>query len=322
MAGPPPPLHFLCRAQSRSNRPEICWLRMMATIEFARWTVESLRPSWDPGVVCHGSFSGCGDGGPALSASLNDARAAVMDAAGNLYFVDAQDNRVREVDTTGTITTIAGDGPDGTAPLGCPGSYTGDGGPAVDATLSCPLVWTSIQRATCTSSDTDNNVIRKIDTGSPRIITTIVGNGTPGHTGDGGLATNATLNSPLRVSANGAGNLFISDAGNNVIRRVDGATKIITTFAGNLNFAFAGDGMPALSASFATPDGVVVNELGNMYVGDLYNNRIRLVLLNPNITLSVLQRHSRNQPINASATLPVTLTNSGTRRCDCKHCDY
>ena len=263
------------------------------------------------GNQCTAPFSSCGDGGPALSASLNDARAAVMDAAGNLYFVDAQDNRVREVDTTGTITTIAGGGPDGTAPLGCPGSYTGDGGPAVDATLSCPAGLDIDSKGNLYVSDTDNNVIRKIDTGSPRIITTIVGTGTPGHTGDGGLATSATLNSPLRVSANGAGNLFISDAGNNVIRRVDGTTGIITTFAGNLNFAFAGDGMPALSASFATPDGVVVNDLGNMYVGDLYNNRIRLVLLNPNITLSSTTVAFANQPINASATLPVTLTNSG-----------
>src|SRR5271156_4742469 len=263
------------------------------------------------GNLCTAPFSSCGDGGPALSANLNDARAAVLDAAGNLYFADAQDNRVREVDTTGTISTIAGNGPDGTAPIGCPGSYTGDGGPAVDATLSCPAGLDIDSNGNLYVSDTDNNVIRKIDTGSPRIITTIVGTGTPGHTGDGGLATNATLNSPLRVSANGAGNLFISDSGNNVIRRVDGTTGIITTFAGNLNFAFAGDGMPALLASFATPDGVVVNDLGNLYVGDLYNNRIRLVKLNANATLSSPTAAFANQPINASATLPVMLTNSG-----------
>src|SRR5277367_6254 len=263
------------------------------------------------GNLCAAPFSGCGDGGPALSASLNDARAAVMDATGNLYFADAQDNRVREVDTTGTITTIAGGGPDGTAPIGCPGGYSGDGGPAVDATLSCPTGLDIDSKGNLYVSDTDNNVIRKIDTGSPRIITTIAGTGTAGHTGDGGLATSATLNSPLRVSANGAGNLFISDAGNNVIRRVDGTTGIITTFAGNLNFAFAGDGGPALSASFATPDGVVVNDLGNLYVGDLYNNRIRLVKLNANATLSSPTAAFENQPINASATLPVMLTNSG-----------
>jgi len=263
------------------------------------------------GNLCKAPFSSCGDGGPALSANLNDARAAVMDEAGNLYFVDAQDNRVREVDTTGTITTIAGGGPDGTAPIGCPGSYTGDGGPAVDSTLNCPAGLDIDANGNLYVSDTDNNVIRKIDTGTPRIITTIVGTGTAGHTGDGGLAANATLNGPLRVSANGAGNLFISDSGNNVIRRVDGTTGIITTFAGNGGFAFAGDGGPALSASFATPDGVVVNNLGNMYVGDLFNNRIRLVLLNPNTTLSSTTAAFANQALNVSATLPITVTNSG-----------
>jgi sugar lactone lactonase YvrE len=263
------------------------------------------------GNLCMAPFSTCGDGGPALSADLNDARAAVLDAAGNLYFVDAQDNRVREVDTTGTITTIAGGGPDGTAPIGCPGSYTGDGGPAVDSTLNCPAGLDIDANGNLYVADTDNNVIRKIDTGTPRMITTIAGTGTAAHTGDGGLATNATLNGPVRVSANGAGNLFISDTGNNVIRRVDGATGIITTFAGNGNFAFAGDGGPALSASFATPDGVVVDNLGNMYVGDLFNNRIRLVLLNPNITLSSTTAAFANQALNVSASLPVTMTNSG-----------
>ncbi len=254
----------------------------------------------------------CGDGGPALSASLNDARGAVRDAAGNVYFVDAQDNRVREVDTTGTITTIAGDGPDGNAATGCPSnSYTGDGGAAVSATLNCPLGLDMDSQGNLYVADTDNNVIRKINTGTPRIITTIAGNGTAGHTGDGGLATNATLNSPDRVSVNGAGNFFISDSGNNVIRRVDGASKIITAFAGNGTFAFAGDGGPALSASFATPVGVVVDPQGNMYVGDVFNNRIRKVLLNPNISFSSTSVPFGNQSINATATLPLTVTNSG-----------
>ena len=235
------------------------------------------------GNLCAAPFSTCGDGGPALSASLNDARGAVLDAAGNLYFVDAQDNRVREVDTSGTITTVAGNGPDGNAPVGCnaAGNLSGDGGPAVDATLDCPLGLDIDASGNLYVADTDNNVIRKIDTGTPRIITTIAGTGTAGHSGDGGLATSAMLNTPDRVSVNGAGNFFISDSGNNRIRRVDGTSKIITEFAGTGNFAFGGDGGPAVSASFATPVGVVVTPEGNMYVGDVFNNRIRKVLLTP-----------------------------------------
>src|SRR6202050_2689426 len=265
------------------------------------------------GNLCAAPFSTCGDGGPALSASLNDARGAVLDTAGNLYFVDAQDNRVREVDTSGTITTVAGNGPDGNAPVGCnaAGNLSGDGGPAVDRTQDCPLGLDIDASGNLYVADTDNNVIRKIDTGTPRIITTIAGTGAAGHSGDGGLATSATLNTPDRVSVNGAGNFFISDSGNNVIRRVDGTSKIITEFAGTGNFAFGGDGGPAVSASFATPVGVVVTPQGNMYVGDVFNNRIRKVLLTPNIALSSTTAAFANQPINASATLPVMLTNSG-----------
>ncbi len=254
----------------------------------------------------------CGDGGPALSASVNDARGAIHDAAGNLYFVDAQDNRVREVDTTGAITTIAGGGADNTAPTGCGnGSYTGDGQAAVNSTLSCPLGLDIDAAGNLYVADTFNNVIRKIDTGSPRIITTVVGNGVGGYSGDGGPATSASLNSPDRVTVNGAGNFFISDSGNQVIRRVDGTTKNIATFAGNGQFAFAGDGGPALSASFATPVGVVVGPQGNLYVGDLYNNRVRKVLLNPGVNLSVATLPFANQPINGNSMLPVTLTNNG-----------
>src|SRR6202050_59848 len=265
------------------------------------------------GNLCAAPFSTCGDGGPALSASLNDARGAVLDTAGNLYFVDAQDNRVREVDTSGTITTVAGNGPDGNAPVGCnaAGNLSGDGGPAVDATLDCPLGLDIDASGNLYVADTENNVIRKIDTGTPRIITTIAGTGAAGHSGDGGLATSATLNTPDRVSVNGAGNFFISDSGNNVIRRVDGTSKIITEFAGTGNFAFGGDGGPALSASFATPVGVVVDPQGDMYVGDVFNNRIRKVLLNPNISFSSTSVPFGNQPINATATLPLTVTNSG-----------
>jgi trimeric autotransporter adhesin len=265
------------------------------------------------GNLCTVSFASCGDGGPALSASLNDARGAVLDAAGNLYFVDAQDNRVREVDTTGTITTVAGNGPDGNAPVGCipNGNLSGDGGPAVNATLDCPLGLDIDASGNLYVADTDNNVIRKIDTGTPRIITTIAGTGAAGNSGDNGPATSALLNTPDRVSVNGAGNFFISDSGNNRIRRVDGTSKIITAFAGTGNFAFGGDGGQALLASFATPVGVVVTPEGNMYVGDVFNNRIRKVLLTPNTALSSTTAAFANQAINASATLPVTLTNSG-----------
>jgi trimeric autotransporter adhesin len=261
---------------------------------------------------CTAPFSQCGDGGPATSALLFDPRATVLDSQGNIFFVDSQDNRVRRIDaTTKIITTIAGNGPAGNAGVGCPaGAFSGDGGLAVNANLSCPLGLDIDSHDNLFVSDTFNNRIRRIDAAT-QIITTVAGNGTQGFSGDAGLATGAGLNQPNRVSVNAAGNFFISDSGNNRIRRVDGTTGIITTFTGNGNFGFGGDGGPALSASLATPTGVVVDNQGNMYIGDLFNNRIRLVLLNPNVTLSNTTAPFANQPINTAVTLPVTVTSSG-----------
>jgi sugar lactone lactonase YvrE len=260
-----------------------------------------------------GSAGFSGDGEPATGAELNDPRGVVLDSNQNMYFVDAGNNRVRRIDaTTHDISTIAGNGPEGNAPSGCQGqgSFSGDGGPAISATLNCPLGLDIDSKGNLFVSDTQNNRIRRIDAVT-QIITTVAGNGTAGFSGDGGAATSAMLNNPDRISINAAGNFFISDTNNERIRRVDGTTGIITTFAGNGNFGFAGDGGPAVSASFSTPTGVVVTSQGNMYVGDLLNNRIRLVLLNPNVTLSSSTAGFANQPINASSTLPVTVTNSG-----------
>src|SRR5271155_623933 len=260
-----------------------------------------------------GSAGFSGDGEPATGAELNDPRGVVLDSNQNMYFVDAGNNRVRRIDaTTHDISTIAGNGPGGNAPSGCQGqgSFSGDGGPAISATLNCPLGLDIDSSGNLFVSDTQNNRIRRIDAVT-QIITTVAGNGTAGFSGAGGAATFAMVNNPDRISINAAGNFFISDTNNQRIRRVDGTTGIITTFAGNGNFGFAGDGGPAVSASFSTPTGVVVTSQGNMYVGDLLNNRIRLVLLNPNVTLSSSTAGFANQPINASSTLPVTVTNSG-----------
>jgi|GEM_PF-2296294 uncharacterized repeat protein (TIGR01451 family) len=257
----------------------------------------------------------CGDGGPATEASLNDPRGIVVDSNGNIFFVDAQDNRVRRIDvTTKNISTVAGNGPNGNAALCVPGSaenISGDGGPAVNAILNCPLGLDIDAHDNLFVSDTQNNRVREINA-TTQIITTVAGSGTTaGFGGDNGPATSATLNNPNRISVNGAENFFVSDTDNNRIRRVDGTSGIITTFVGNGAFAFAGDGGPALSASLANPTGVVVDNQGDMFVGDLFNNRIRLVLLNPAVSFSSNPLAFGNRPISATATLPVTLTNNG-----------
>jgi sugar lactone lactonase YvrE len=254
-----------------------------------------------------------GDGGPATAAQINSPRAPNYDSLGNLYFVDTSNHRVRKIDkTTGIITTVVGSGGFAAESQGCDGGgYSGDGGPATSATLHCPLGMAIDANDNLFIADYLNNVIRKVDA-KTQIITTVVGTGTPGYTGDNGPATASTLNLPDRVSVNGAGNLFISDTGNNVVRRVDALTQIITTFAGSGAFGFSGDGGPALSAALAQPTGVVVTDSGDLYLGDLLNNRIRKVTLNSAVTFSPATAAFGNQAINSTSNpLILTVTNSG-----------
>ncbi len=259
-------------------------------------------------IAGNGTYGFSGDGGSATSAELGYPWAAGYDAKGNLYILDAFNNRVRMVDTNGNISTVVGSGATGCGA----GGYSGDGGPATSATLNCPLGLDVDAAGDLFISDYYNFVIRKVD-GTTHIITTIAGTpGTPGYSGDGGLATAATIAYADRVSVNAAGNLFISDSGNDVIRRVNAATGIIETFAGNGKFAFAGDGGAALSASFASPTGVVVTNAGDLYVGDLFNNRVRKVTLTPGATAAPASLPFGNQPQGTtSAAQTVTLTDSG-----------
>jgi len=178
------------------------------------------------------------------------------------------------------ITTIAG--------INIAG-YSGDGGQATDAKLFYASTVTLDGVGNIYFSDKNNNVIRKIDTMG--IITTVAGNGyggdgfgsiSGGYTGDGGPATAAELFYPWAVAADISGNLFIADRANNVVRKVN-RLGVISTFAGNgYNAgiglgAYSGDGGPADSAELNYPSGVVVDHIGNVYIGDSYNNVIRKV---------------------------------------------
>jgi hypothetical protein len=176
-----------------------------------------------------------GDGGPAASAVLTSPSRLCYDRRGNLYFTDYA--RVRKINTTGIITTVAG--------TGTPG-YGGDGGPAISVQMF-PAGIAVDSLGNIYLADHDNSVVRKVDTFG--IITTIAGNLTYGYSGDGGPAVNAQLNQPNSVAVNSLGELFIGDM-NHVIRKVDGS-GVITTYAGNGTPGYSGDGGPATSASFS-----------------------------------------------------------------------
>jgi trimeric autotransporter adhesin len=218
-------------------------------------TITTVAGSGTPG------FSG--DGGPAISASLNHPMGVALDSSGNIYIADEYNNRIREVSTTGTITTVAGSGGPGNS---------GDGGPATSAQLYYPTGIAVDGSGNLFIADSDNNRVRKVSAG---IITTVAGNGNAGFSCANGSATGVALHTPQGVAVDAAGDLFIADYGNQCIRKVSGGS--ITTVAGNGLASFSGDGGPATSASLNYPTGVAVDSFGNLYIADFVNNRIRMV---------------------------------------------
>jgi len=213
-----------------------------------------------------------GDGGAAINASLDYPKGAVMDAGGNLYIADSGNNRVRKVDTNGIITTFAGTNSSG---------YSGDGGAAINARLYSPFGVACDSAGNLYIADTSNNRIRKVGTNG--IITTVAGTNSGGYSGDGGAAVNARLYTPFGVAVDSLGNLYIADDSNNRIRKVD-TNGIITTFAGTNAAGYAGDGGAAVNANLRGPWGVVEDALGDLYIGDELNHRIRKVDTNGIIT--------------------------------------
>jgi len=237
----------------------------------AQYIIGSSSTSFIYSVAGNGNAGYDGDGGVATVADLNFPVATVLDASGNLYIADSYNNRVRKVAAgTGVITTVAGNGSYG---------YSGDGAAATSAQLSCPASLALDSTGNLYIADSYNSVVRKVDaiTG---IITTYAGNGTQGYSGDGAAATNAQLNRVEGIALDGAGNLFIADSGNNLIREVAVGTKFISTVAGTGTAGYAGDGGLATAAEFYNPEGVSADSSGNIYIADTNNNVVRKVTAN------------------------------------------
>jgi adhesin/invasin len=207
-----------------------------------------------------------GDNGLAVNAQLNQPTAIIFDPAGNLYIADSSNNRVRRVGTDGIIVTVAGNGEQGSE---------GDGGPATAAQLNNPFGLAYDSAGNLYIADAYNSKIRRVaPTG---IITTYAGTGTPESTGDGGLATGATLKHPYALTVDKAGSLYLSDVAANKVRRIDQTTGVITTIAGTGGASFSGDGGPATNAELNGPTGIVFDAAGNLYLTDLNNNRVRMI---------------------------------------------
>uniref|UniRef100_UPI001FE0E2EF NHL repeat-containing protein n=1 Tax=Spirosoma luteum TaxID=431553 RepID=UPI001FE0E2EF len=207
-----------------------------------------------------------GDGGAATSASLYGPADMAYDASGNLYIADIGNRRVRKVNTSGIISTVAGNGFVG---------FSGDGGAATAAGLYFPTGVAYDASGNLYIADANNNRIRKVSPSG--IISTVAGSGGSGFfLGDGGPATAASLVSPTSVAVDASGNLYIAELNNARIRKVS-TSGIISTVAGNGSQGFSGDGGPATAASLVSPTSVAVDASGNLYIADFDNHRIRKV---------------------------------------------
>ena len=282
----------------------------------------AINPFAGNGGFCRNPTATCGDGHAATLANLFKPQQVAVDGSGNVYIADTGDHKIRMVDTTGTINLFAGSGIQGFGgdagpaangvldlPVGVSldgsgnvliadsgnqrvrivsggviqtlagGGSGGDGGPATSALLAGPYTVAGDSAGNLYIADTGNNRIRELSGG---IITTVAGTGSAGFSGNNGPATSAMLNGPTSVAVDGAGNIFFSDTGNLVVRRIDAITHNITTVAGNGSSCFptksaCGDGGAATSANLTWPLTVAVDANDNLYIADYFSFKIRKV---------------------------------------------
>ena len=226
--------------------------------------------TFQPGIISTMAGTGergySGDGGPAVAALMSEPFMCAFDTAGNLYIAEAMNHCIRRVDrNTGVIITIAGTGSEG---------FSGDGGPADQASFNQPYSLQVDRNGDVYVVDRLNYVIRKIDARSG-IVTTVAGTGESGYGGDGGPGIHAQFREPNDCFLDGRGGLLIADVQDQRIRRLDLATGVISTVAGNGEKLRTGDGLPATQASILGARAVCMDQAGNTYMAEREGNGIR-----------------------------------------------
>jgi|tagenome__1003787_1003787.scaffolds.fasta_scaffold20869794_1 sugar lactone lactonase YvrE len=218
-----------------------------------------------------------GDGGPAEKAHYSCPAGVALDERGDIYVADHGNNRVRKIDSSGVVTTVAGSG----APGVNQGDYTGDGGSATHARLSEPIGVAVGPEWNLYIADRDNAAVR--DVAPNGIITTLAGIGVSGYSGDGGPARRAKLSDPENIVVDHRGRVFFTDQINERVRMVD-VDGTITTVAGTGDAGDEGDGGPATKATLNEPYGLAIDAAGNLYVADSSGACVRMISRDATIT--------------------------------------
>lgn len=208
-----------------------------------------------------------GDGGPAVEATFNRPHSIALDGNGALYVADIGNHRIRRVDlATGTVTTFAGTGEREPTPDGAPLAGTPLNGPRALAFAPDGDMYIALR---------EGNAVYRLDMQAQRLHH-VAGTGAKGYTGDGGPATEATLAGPKGIEVGPDLAVYLADTENHAIRRIDAASGVISTVAGDGTVHDGPDGDP-LKCGLARPHGVYVDRAGNVYIGDSENHRVRIV---------------------------------------------
>jgi len=270
----------------------------------------------------NGKRAFAGDGGPGAQASLHEPMGLAVDNSGNVYIADSRNHRIRKVSPDGRIETIAGSGSVDTFDFkGLPhygGGYGGDGGPATQAQMRNPQDVAIDPQGNLYIVEWGNQRIRRVSAAGT--IDTFAGNGARGFGGDGGPALAATLNYPQSVAVDGSGNIYLADSDNHRVRRVDPSGKILT-IAGFGSAGFSGNGLPAVAAQLNSPQGIAVDQAGNLWIADTYNHQVRRVFRGdpsqPPTTppkIWILPSSARSRGLNgAFFTTELLLANTGSQ---------
>jgi Bacterial Ig-like domain (group 3)/FG-GAP-like repeat len=227
-------------------------------------------PSEISTIAGNGTLGSIGDGGPGTAAELNQPFGSALDALGNLYIADSNNNKIRHWNhSTGIITTFAGTGVAGSSP---------DGGLAANTTMNGPRGLYVDQAGDVYYTDFGDSCVRKINATTTQVSTVAGVCNSAGFSGDGGLATSAQLSSPAAVVFDTAGNMFIADFSNFCVRKVTASNGLISTVAGECGTqGFSGDGGSATSALMSSAKYIALDKAGDLYIADTSNNRIRVV---------------------------------------------